>query len=81
MFETVDCSRNDVLVLDFLESDPSSLPRAAPVFNSAIDGFLSWALGKLLTASLSGFCKLFSDLDISMLLIDDSMASSTMIEF
>ena len=79
--ETVDYSLKDVFVLDFFESDTSSLPSAAPVFSSAIDGFRSWLLGKLLTASFSGFYRLFSDLDISILLMDDSMASSTMIEF
>jgi len=46
-----------------------------------MDGFLSCELGRLLTASFRGFCRLFSDFDISMLLIDDSIASSTMMEF
>ena len=55
MFETVDCSRKEVLVFEFLDSEASSLPRTAPVFSSAMEGLRSYVLGRLLIASLSGF--------------------------
>lgn len=51
----------------------------AAVLRAVIEELCSYKLGKLLTASFRGFCKLFSDFDISMLLMDDSIASSTMI--
>ena len=41
------------------------------LFCPTVGGF-----GKLLTAFIRGFCKLFSDLDISMFDMLDSMASS-----
>ena len=46
-----------------------------------MEGVLSWPSCNLLTANFNGFCRLFSDFDISMLLIEDSIASSTIIEF
>ena len=71
-----------VFVFDFYDSETSFGAIApAPVVSSVIDGFLSWLLGRLLTAIFKGFWRLFSDFDISILLIEDSMASSTMIEF
>lgn len=87
MFDTVDWSLREASVFDFYESclpvcagGKAAWLRLADV-SCFIDGFFSCALGKVLTASFKGFYRLFSDFDISMLLMDDSMASSTIIEF
>ena len=87
MFETVDWSLSEVFVFDFYDSETflaalwDAALTFAPVVSSVIEGFLSWVLGRFSTAIFKGFYRLFSDFDISILLIEDSMASSTIIEF